>query len=541
MNQLSRLYSVVFFVIIVGFSISRSIKFQHNIELANKNVQEKILPWNVPVAAPWTNVSATLKQKLEIRNTTPTIIKTKHKTELPASKPKTIQTKTIPKHIHQYWNGPHPPKELMKICKTIHWDWKYTLWTPESIANLSTFHNRKMFDEFARGEINGQSDIVRYSVLREFGGVYLDADTFCLRRLDSFLHFGVFLGYTSKDNQDAQNPENPNIATAVFGAIAQHPLLISLTENLKGKHVQGPAWKQVGPGYMTKIMQSCHTCNSSGDVRVFPFYTFVPYHHSEKKILQQYQNHPQDLPKIKKYRPYAMNLWGSTFNNWQALSHINARKSLEPQTKITEMCKKFPFKWPPGLKQQVVMMLNDTHHMLTKINVEYVAMAGTLLGMFRHQNFIPWDDDLDLYIRYEDTQKVTNAINEHPKYCTAPFWGGIKLFECNAVSTTKYSWKYPFVDIFNYKLTTKEFRKDLDDMFWPAREMYLNNLKLLIPKNPYMYLHSKFGSEWMSSCVSSSWDHRLEKPTDFGKFKTNCTTLQMQCGSNWPREYSIKT
>ena len=233
--------------------------------------------------------------------------------------------KQIPRHIHQYWNGKYPPLHLMQQCRDLHPTWNYTLWTPESIQTSTSFHNRAIYNRFSTQQINGQSDVVRYSVLREFGGVYLDADTVCLRPLDDLLQYGFFAGYHSKDNAGTRenNKHHPNrelVASAVMGSIPQHPLTVRLTDDLHNTYQNGMAWSTVGPGHLTRTLRNCPKCNISGDIIILPYYAFVPYHHEENDILKAYADKVWKLPKLRTFNPYAMNLWGTTFNKWQKLS-----------------------------------------------------------------------------------------------------------------------------------------------------------------------------------------------------------------------------
>lgn len=52
-------------------------------------------------------------------------------------------------------------------------------------------------------------------------------------------------------------------------------------------------------------------------------------------------------------------------------------------------------------QEKLKELLKEFLAICQKHNLKYVMFFGSLLGVIRHQNFIPWDDDLDLLIDYE--------------------------------------------------------------------------------------------------------------------------------------------
>lgn len=57
-------------------------------------------------------------------------------------------------------------------------------------------------------------------------------------------------------------------------------------------------------------------------------------------------------------------------------------------------------------------LLVQLDKMCKKHGLSYVAGAGTLLGAVRHKGFIPWDDDIDIYMLRPDYDKLMSLTSE---------------------------------------------------------------------------------------------------------------------------------
>lgn len=457
------------------------------------------------------------------------------------NKPRTLKQSTnkkheIPKHIHQFWSGPNAPHNLMQHCQNMHPGWNYTLWTPESINKLPVFHNRNMFHEYGKKELNGQSDIVRYSILREMGGIYIDADTLCLRPLDPFLKYGFFASYMSQNNFQSKSPTSESIGTGVIGGIPQHPILLEITDQLNNQMVSGPAWLQVGPHHVMRVLKRCSHCNATGDIHILPYYTFIPYHHSEvgdPNIKKMMTTEPHLLPKVKRFNSFAMNLWGSTFNIWKSLSTIEPKKnqlhSKAMQNSIPRQFKDLVSKEDNERALQVLKLVFQT---LEDEHIDYMLAFGSLIGAIKYNKRIPWDDDWDILIsksQQEQAIKVLrNAglqVERFHLHLLHKVWS-----DDSPKAPHNYPWKFPFIDIVWLEEHSNKIKASNTDNFmyerewiFPTKPWLFEGIKARIPANPEPMLVLKYGPRWRD-CVLGGWDHKRE----IGR-----KSLRIACNTSW--------
>jgi hypothetical protein len=64
------------------------------------------------------------------------------------------------------------------------------------------------------------------------------------------------------------------------------------------------------------------------------------------------------------------------------------------------------------INQSLKFLLKNVTNLLDKHDIEYVISDGTLLGAYRNNKFIPWDDDIDIRVNPKHWNKLKRIIKE---------------------------------------------------------------------------------------------------------------------------------
>ena len=223
-------------------------------------------------------------------------------------------------------------------------------------------------------------------------------------------------------------------------------------------------------------------------------------------------------------------------------------------------------------KIDAIKLLKTTIDILNEFQVNHFLISGTLLGYIRHNDFIPWDDDIDLLVDeslldklYDISKKYSNLNifrkieNKYDciKFC---FSDGIEIPENERVNNwkensitndNKYCW--PFIDLFIYEMgpglhrcSSETYDESINNIkvkifnpfngqcsesfrffseseisffhndwrkseFFPPKKINFLGVNCNIPKNPHYFLSINYSPNYMSEIVSPSVNHKSEE------------------------------
>ena len=231
---------------------------------------------------------------------------------------KETKKKEIPKIIHQLWIGSKeiPYKEYRKSVKKFHPNWEYIMWDEKRLLKekmiskeLYNFiienpmkpkktDDKVIIEKMKRDPLLKISDIVRYNILKKYGGVYIDVDILCIKPLDDLIENNemivAFEGHKRIEGL---------VGNSAIGSIPNHPAMIGCINEInkidKKELAEEQAFLVTGPFLLTKELTKYQ------DVTIFNHKIFYPIL-SSKDVKKRLKNINSSFFK----HSYLVHPWG---------------------------------------------------------------------------------------------------------------------------------------------------------------------------------------------------------------------------------------
>lgn len=337
-----------------------------------------------------------------------------------------------------------------------------------------------------------KADLFRYCILYKMGGVYIDMGMIMLTNLDDLI----------SDTDSFISPEDNNtggIYNAFMCCEPGHPIvkeaLWSSVENiLQGKMEDGPL-SITGPILLArafeKVIKKKVTPGADyGDgIRLITYYRPEECMGGEiidgnKRILCTRSPSYNSDRKWYNTRPHYSQLW----REGMVYTYTPSKNLSDHQKRLKQLLKTFH-------------RLSEEHHFV------YWVSDGTLLGMTREGDIIPWDDDIDVHVPKE-TIKILTSMSSYLNSI------GYKVEKRDSI------WRFEFlnpekkgyIDLFEVKKTSEErprwlYVEDENIKRWPNgwfydEEIYPLNIDILgevvtvCPNVKEKYLERMYGKDW---------------------------------------------
>lgn len=162
----------------------------------------------------------------------------------------------VPKVIHVIWVGPNPfPKEGIENVHSWvekHPDWKIKFWTDRRRPLPNRSMELKLVSDFSFETLGAyykesdnfaeKSDLLRYEILYQEGGLYVDHDVKCFKSFSPFHHnFDLYCGLEPPHEPVLNSSISVN--NNVIGVCSRHPVLKKTMEHVKER------WDEISAAY----------------------------------------------------------------------------------------------------------------------------------------------------------------------------------------------------------------------------------------------------------------------------------------------------
>lgn len=198
--------------------------------------------------------------------------------------------------------------------------------------------------------------------------------------------------------------------------------------------------------------------------------------------------------------------------------------------------------------------LHELSMIFQKNQIPYFLVAGSTLGAVRHKDIIPWDDDIDVAIFYNDSDRARNALLEGLK---EPFkWidglcdpnyprlhgkivfndiGVVDVFPLVKISDNVFYQRVQWIErkVYHKLYKTKRYNRSSDKNNWGVKPSITNSLANVLSN----CLSERFLLNRLTKVVTRYED--LENPRYYVNIFSIYSLKREKIRSDWLKEPSI--
>jgi len=204
----------------------------------------------------------------------------------------------IEKIIHQTWKTIDIPRDIYRAEWTESWtrhhpDWEYRLWTDADNRRLIAEHFPwflETYDGYPAGIL--RADAVRYFILYQYGGLYVDLDYMCLKNMGPLLEgYDLVLTYACANQKHLHGTSNAIMAArsnlALWSDVFRHMQRMSRIDSIVEFKTGPVLLKKVLDAYMRKQFLGSLLGRRRDRIKIYPPEYLCPLDHNEFSVFKR--------------------------------------------------------------------------------------------------------------------------------------------------------------------------------------------------------------------------------------------------------------